>query len=204
MDAGKHGQVAGIVADDFPVRSECFAPAAVIQAQLLLVPGQDIERPDKRIMLNGPVFVGVCLFLSCEEVPPGPDRSVPGGALQHVCPQSGQILVAFIDPAQDVFRDGESRIDTSPVTGEPVPVMARVGDTIVSGCVNTSGQLKMRVEKVLEESMVTRILDSVENAAASKPEIDKFITKFARVYTPFVVFFALFLHFRDFSLGFKF
>lgn len=96
-------------------------------------------------------------------------------------------------PLDGVIIDGESRIDTSPVTGEPVPVMARVGDTIVSGCVNTSGQLKMRVEKILEESMVTRILDSVENAAASKPEIDKFITKFARVYTPFVVFFALFV-----------
>lgn len=96
-------------------------------------------------------------------------------------------------PLDGVVIDGESRIDTSPVTGEPVPVMARVGDNVVSGCVNTSGQLKMRVEKVLEESMVTRILDSVENAAASKPEIDKFITKFARVYTPFVVFLALFV-----------
>jgi hypothetical protein len=59
--------------------------------------------------------------------------------------------------------------------------------------VNTSGQLKIRVEKILEESMVTRILDSVENAAASKPNIDKFITRFARVYTPFVVLFALFV-----------
>ena len=71
--------------------------------------------------------------------------------------------------------------------------MAKTGDNIVSGCVNTSGQLKIRVEKILEESMVTRILDSVENAAASKPNIDKFITRFARVYTPFVVFFALFV-----------
>ena len=96
-------------------------------------------------------------------------------------------------PLDGVIIDGESRIDTSPVTGEPVPVMAKVGDNIVSGCVNTSGQLKIRVEKVLEESMVTRILDSVENAAASKPNIDKFITRFARVYTPFVVFFALFV-----------
>lgn len=96
-------------------------------------------------------------------------------------------------PLDGVIIDGESRIDTSPVTGEPVPVMARIGDNVVSGCVNTSGQLKIRVEKILEESMVTRILDSVENAAASKPNIDRFITKFARVYTPFVVFFALFV-----------
>lgn len=58
---------------------------------------------------------------------------------------------------------------------------------MVSGCVNTTGQLTVRVEKSLSESMVTRILDSVENAAASKPKIDRFITRFARVYTPIVV-----------------
>ena len=94
-------------------------------------------------------------------------------------------------PLDGVVVEGESRIDTSPVTGEPVPVMAGEGDEVISGCVNTSGRLKIRVEKVLEESMVTRILDSVENAAANKTNIDKFITKFARVYTPFVIIFAL-------------
>ena len=82
---------------------------------------------------------------------------------------------------------GESRIDTAPITGEPVPVSVKAGDSLVSGCVNTTGQLTMEVEKVLSESMVTRILDSVENAAASKPKIDRFITRFARIYTPIVV-----------------
>lgn len=90
-------------------------------------------------------------------------------------------------PLDGVVIEGESLVDTSPVTGEPVPVKRAFGDEIVSGCVNTSGMLKIRVEKVLAESMVTRILDSVENAAASKPTIDRFITRFARVYTPFVV-----------------
>lgn len=94
-------------------------------------------------------------------------------------------------PLDGTVIDGESRIDTSPVTGEPVPVKVEKGDSLVSGCVNTSGLLKMRVEKVLEDSMVTRILDSVEHAAASKPKIDKFITRFAKVYTPFVVALAL-------------
>ena len=94
-------------------------------------------------------------------------------------------------PLDGVIIEGESRIDTSPVTGEPVPVKAEVGDNVISGCVNTPGQLKIRVEKLLEESMVTRILDSVENAAANKPAIDKFITRFARVYTPAVVIAAL-------------
>ena len=90
-------------------------------------------------------------------------------------------------PLDGVVVEGESRIDTSPITGEPVPVSVTVGSTLTSGCVNTSGFLKMRVEKELSESMVTRILDSVENAAASKPQAERFITKFARVYTPFVV-----------------
>ncbi|MGM9569858.1 MAG: heavy metal translocating P-type ATPase [Phascolarctobacterium sp.] len=90
-------------------------------------------------------------------------------------------------PLDGVVVEGESLVDTSPVTGEPVPVKRKVGDEIISGCVNTSGMLKIRVQKVLAESMVTRILDSVENAAASKPTIDRFITRFARVYTPFVV-----------------
>ena len=90
-------------------------------------------------------------------------------------------------PLDGVVVEGESRIDTSPITGEPVPVSVTIGSTLTSGCVNTSGLLKMRVEKELSESMVTRILDSVENAAASKPQAERFITKFARVYTPFVV-----------------
>ena len=90
-------------------------------------------------------------------------------------------------PLDGVVVSGESRIDTSPVTGEPVPIHAGTGDSVISGCVNQSGQLTIRVEKPLSESMVTRILDSVENAAASKPKIDRFITRFARVYTPVVV-----------------
>ena len=90
-------------------------------------------------------------------------------------------------PLDGIVVDGESRIDTSPITGEPVPVSVKPGASVLSGCVNTSGLLKMRVEKELSESMVTRILDSVENAAASKPQVERFITKFARVYTPFVV-----------------
>ena len=94
-------------------------------------------------------------------------------------------------PLDGVVVEGDSRIDTSPITGEPVPVHVEVGDEILSGCVNTSGQLKLKVQKPLSESMVTRILDSVENAAASKPKVDRFITKFSRVYTPIVVFLAL-------------
>lgn len=90
-------------------------------------------------------------------------------------------------PLDGVVVSGQSRIDTAPITGEPVPVAVAPGDSVISGCVNTQGQLMIRAEKPLSESMVTRILDSVENAAASKPKIDRFITRFARVYTPVVV-----------------
>ena len=94
-------------------------------------------------------------------------------------------------PLDGVITDGETMIDTSPVTGEPVPISGFEGTEVTSGCLNTSGVIKIRVEKVLEESMVTRIMDSVENAAAIKPKMDLFITRFSRVYTPFVVFMAL-------------
>ncbi|MFP3154036.1 cadmium-translocating P-type ATPase [Lachnospiraceae bacterium ZAX-1] len=94
-------------------------------------------------------------------------------------------------PLDGILVSGETWLDTSPITGEPVPVKATVNDTVISGCINTSGQITMRVEKSLEESMVSRILDAVENAAANKPSIDRFITRFARIYTPFVVAVAL-------------
>ena len=94
-------------------------------------------------------------------------------------------------PLDGIITDGETMIDTSPVTGEPIPVSASAGTDVTSGCLNTSGVIKIKVEKVLEESMVTRIMDSVENAAASKPKMDRFITRFSRVYTPFVVLLAL-------------
>ncbi len=115
---------------------------------------------------------GETITLPAEEAEPGDILIVrPGDRI----PLDGEVI------------EGESYLDTSAVTGEPVPVRVAVGDELVSGCVNTSGLLRMRVTKPLSESMVTRILDAVENAAASKPKIDRFITRFARVYTPIVV-----------------
>ena len=106
----------------------------------------------------------------------------------------GDILLVRVGdriPLDSVVVDGVSRIDTSPITGEPVPVAAVIGTSLVSGSVNLSGVLKIRVVKVLAESMVSRILASVENAAAAKPTIDRFITRFARIYTPVVVMAAI-------------
>ena len=106
----------------------------------------------------------------------------------------GDILIARPGdriPLDGIVIEGESRIDTSPVTGEPVPVRVSKGTEVISGCVNQQGLIKIRVEKPLADSMVTRILNSVENAAAGKPKMDKFITKFARIYTPIVVIIAI-------------
>ncbi len=90
-------------------------------------------------------------------------------------------------PLDGIIVEGSSRLDTSPVTGEPVPKSVAPGSSVLSGCVNTSGALKLKVEKALSESMVTRILEAVENAAAGKPKMDRFITRFSRIYTPVVV-----------------
>lgn len=94
-------------------------------------------------------------------------------------------------PLDGTVLEGESLIDTSAITGEPVPVSVHNGDSVISGCVNQNGVIKMRVDKELSESMVTRILNSVENAAATKPHIDRFISRFCKVYTPFVVILAV-------------
>lgn len=104
--------------------------------------------------------------------------------------QKGDILL--VRPGDRIPLDGkivqgETQIDTSPVTGEPVPVSAKVGTRVLSGCINNTGLIHLEVEKPLEESMVTRILESVENAAASKPQMERFITRFAKIYTPIVV-----------------
>ena len=115
----------------------------------------------------------------------GQSRRVPAGEAQP----GDIILIRPGDriPLDGTVIEGTSRIDTAPVTGEPVPVAVAPGNSVISGCINTGGLLTVKVEKPLAESMVTRILKSVENAAAGKPRMDRFITRFCRFYTPAVV-----------------
>lgn len=101
--------------------------------------------------------------------------------------QSMEVLAGERIPLDGTVLEGNTRIDTAPVTGEPVPLQVKPGDEILSGCINENGRLVMRVDKALKDSMVTRILEAVENAAATKPKLDRFITRFARIYTPIVV-----------------
>lgn len=94
-------------------------------------------------------------------------------------------------PLDGIIEDGNSQLDTKALTGESVPRTVNIGDEVLSGCINQSGLLKIKVTKSFGESTVTKILELVENASARKAPTEKFITKFARYYTPVVVFLAL-------------
>lgn len=94
-------------------------------------------------------------------------------------------------PLDGILIEGTSLIDTSAITGESRPISANEGMSVDSGCVNMTGTIKMKVSRILSESMVTRILSSVEDAVTTKPKMDRFITRFSRVYTPLVVFTAI-------------
>ena len=94
-----------------------------------------------------------------------------------------------------IVVDGKSQIDTSALTGESVPRSAGAGDEVISGCVNMTGSLTVRVIKEYEDSTVNRILELVENAADKKAKTENFITRFARYYTPIVVGLAVLIAF---------
>lgn len=94
-------------------------------------------------------------------------------------------------PLDGVVESGQSMLDTSAITGESVPRKVTVGDEILSGTINQSGVLTIKVTKVFGESTVSKILELVENAHHLKAPTENFITKFAKVYTPIVVFLAL-------------
>lgn len=119
------------------------------------------------------------------------------GKVEEVDPeevQPGDIIV--IKPGERIPLDGEvisgtSAIDTSALTGESVPRTVREGSEVISGCINNSGVIKVRVSKPYEESTVSRILDLVENATDKKSRSEQFITKFAKIYTPIVVYSAV-------------
>jgi len=93
-------------------------------------------------------------------------------------------------PLDGTVIEGNSTVDTSALTGEFVPRQVQVGSQVLSGCVNLSGVITVQVTKEFEESTVNKILDLVENASSKKSKSEKFITRFARYYTPVVVIIA--------------
>ena len=90
-------------------------------------------------------------------------------------------------PVDGVVLTGESALDTAALTGESVPAEVKPGDTLISGCVNLTGVVRMKATAEFGESAVSKILELIENAGANKAKSEEFITKFARVYTPAVV-----------------
>ena len=119
--------------------------------------------------------------------------------IQQVNPEEvdiGEIII--VKPGEKVpidgtVIDGISMLDTSALTGEAVPRKVEIGSSILSGCINQTGVLKIEVTKKYEESTVSKILDLVENASSRKSKSENFITKFAKYYTPIVVIIAVLL-----------
>ena len=116
-----------------------------------------------------------------------------GGELLTVDPAEvavGEVLVVRVGekvPMDGTVLEGESTLDTAALTGESLPRTVRPGDALLSGCVNLSGVLRMRVEKTFGTSTAAKILELVEHAAENKSRSEHFITRFARIYTPIVV-----------------
>lgn len=98
-------------------------------------------------------------------------------------------------PLDGIVVEGASMVDTKALTGESVPRGVREGDQIISGCINGSGTLRVKVTKTFDDSTVTKILELVENASSKKAKVENFITRFAKYYTPFVTIGAVLLAF---------
>lgn len=119
------------------------------------------------------------------------------GTVETVDPDEveiGDILVIRAGdriPVDGEVISGESLINTAALTGESVPRSVRAGDMVISGCINGDGLLRVRALKLFEDSTVSKILELVENASEKKSKTENFITRFARVYTPIVVYAAI-------------
>lgn len=160
--------------------------------------------------------IGVMLFYQVGELfeDYAVDRSRESIAgLMNICPDTARILrdgkeeivdpydvsigdIMIIRPGEKIPLDGlvtegSSSVDTSALTGESLPKDVAAGDDVISGCINMTGVLKAQVTSDFSESTVSRILELVENAASAKAPVENFITKFARIYTPIVVFSAI-------------
>ena len=123
------------------------------------------------------------------------------GKLEKVSPDEvavGSIIIVQPGekvPLDGIITEGNSTLNTSALTGESLPRDAKEGDEIISGCININGVLKVRTTKEFGESTVSKILELVENSGARKSKSEKFISKFAKIYTPFVCYSALALAF---------
>jgi Cd2+/Zn2+-exporting ATPase len=125
----------------------------------------------------------------------------PQGTFEKVSPEKVNIGdIILIKPGERIPLDGKiikgnSALDTSALTGESLPKDVTIGDEVLSGSVNKNGTIEVSILKIFSESTVSKILEMVENASSKKSDAEKFITKFARYYTPIVVIMALLIAF---------
>ncbi len=131
------------------------------------------------------------------EVRPDTASLKTDGGIREVSPETVSIGdIVIVRPGEKVPLDGEivagtSQVDTSALTGESMPRSVAIGETVLSGMINQSGLLTVKVTKPFSESSISRILELVENASSKKAETQKFITRFAQYYTPVVVILSL-------------
>ncbi len=186
---------------------ECFLMAiATIGAMIVAVIGDSDYYEAVAVMLFyqiGEWFQGYAIGKSRRnisdlmDIRPDYANLETDGQIEKVDPDEveiGSVIVVRAGekiPLDGVIIEGQSTLNTSALTGESLPRDVRVGDDVISGCINLSGLLRVRTTKEFEESTASKILDLVENASSKKSRSEHFISRFARVYTPVVVFSAL-------------
>ncbi|MFR1725014.1 heavy metal translocating P-type ATPase [Emergencia timonensis] len=136
---------------------------------------------------------------SLMDIRPDSANVIRSGGIEQVDPEEVQIGETIVVrageriPLDGTIIEGTSSLDTSALTGESLPREVAAGEDVISGCINQSGTLQVRVSKIYGESTVAKILDLVENASSKKSKSEAFITRFARYYTPLVVIAAVIL-----------
>ena len=198
------GEAAEGIAEGEPFNEDFLMSVATVGALLIgFLPGAETQVPEAVVVMLffqlGELFEDYAEDKSRDsiaqlmDIRPDTANVVRGGEVQTVSPETvgiGETLV--IKPGEKVPMDGvvlkgASSLNTVALTGESLPRDVAEGDEVISGCINVSGLLEVRVTKTFGESTVSKIIDLVENANESKSRSETFITRFARVYTPAVV-----------------
>lgn len=167
---GEYSEAVGVVL--FFKIGEIFENYAVTRSRKAITAAAELRVEEAEIFING-------------EFATVPSDEVRVGDIVRIKP--GERI-----PVDGVVDSGETRLDTSAVNGEPVPITVRKGDSVISGCINIHEVITIRATAAAGDSMISKIAEAVENASAGKPKIDRFITRFAKIYTPIVIAISVF------------
>lgn len=162
---GEYAEAVGVVL--FFKIGELFEDFAVARSRKAITDVAELKVNEAEVLRNGE-------FVRCDS-----DEIKVGDILRI---KAGERIAA-----DGIVESGNSRIDTSAVNGEPVPVAVHPGDKVMSGCINLNETFTLCASAAASESMISRIAQAVEDASAEKPKIDRFITRFSKIYTPIVI-----------------